>query len=109
MYGLPVPANASIAASTTAESSSALVSSPAVASSQARGGRLARARPTHVLTELQEHDHEVIALVRDGAQADIVADRGATPIVIDLYDGAALVRLLRNADGAIHTATTAVR
>jgi len=60
---------------------------------------------SHVLTELQEHDHEVIALVRDDAQADIVAERGATPIVIDLYDGAALVSLLRNADGAIHTAS----
>jgi len=60
---------------------------------------------SHVLTELQEHDHEVIALVCDDAQADIVAERGATPIVIDLYDGAALVSLLRNADGAIHTAS----
>jgi nucleoside-diphosphate-sugar epimerase len=60
---------------------------------------------SHVLTELQEHDHEVTALVRDDAQADIVAERGATPIVIDLYDGAALVSLLRNADGAIHTAS----
>ncbi|MGO9976429.1 MAG: NAD-dependent epimerase/dehydratase family protein [Solirubrobacteraceae bacterium] len=60
---------------------------------------------SHVLTELQEHEHEVIALVRDDAQADIVADRGATPVVIDLYDGAALVRLLRNLDGAIHTAS----
>jgi nucleoside-diphosphate-sugar epimerase len=60
---------------------------------------------SHVLTELQENDHEVIALVRDDAQADIVAERGATPIVIDLYDGAALVSLLRNADGAIHTAS----
>jgi nucleoside-diphosphate-sugar epimerase len=60
---------------------------------------------SHVLTELQEHDHEVIALVREDAQADIVAERGATPIVIDLYDGAALVSLLRNADGAIHTAS----
>ena len=60
---------------------------------------------SHVLAELQENDHEVIALVRDDAQADIVAERGATPIVIDLYDGAALVSLLRNADGAIHTAS----
>ena len=28
---------------------------------------------SHVLTELQEHGHEVMALVRDDAQADIVA------------------------------------
>ena len=33
---------------------------------------------SHVLTELQEHGHEVTALVRDDAQADIVAARGAT-------------------------------
>ena len=60
---------------------------------------------SHVLNELQEHDHEVIALVRDDAQADIVADRGATPIVIDLYGRAAVVSLLSGADGAIHTAS----
>ena len=43
---------------------------------------------SHVLTELQEHGHEVTALVRDDAQADIVAARGATPAVVDLYDRA---------------------
>ena len=41
---------------------------------------------SHVLTELHEHGHEVTALVRDDAQADIVAARGATPAVVDLYD-----------------------
>jgi len=60
---------------------------------------------SHVLTELQEHGHEVTALVRDDAQADSVAARGATPAVADLYDRAAVASLLSNADGAIHTAS----
>ncbi len=45
------------------------------------------------------------ALVRDEAQAGAVADRGATPVVVDLYDGPAVVRVLREADGAVHTAS----
>ncbi len=60
---------------------------------------------SHVLTALQEHGHQVAALVRDSAQADIVAARGATPAVVDLYDRAALVRLLSDTDGAVHTAS----
>lgn len=60
---------------------------------------------SHVLTELQEHGHEVTALVRDDVQAEIVAARGASPVVVDLYDRAAVVNLLSNADGAIHTAS----
>jgi nucleoside-diphosphate-sugar epimerase len=60
---------------------------------------------SHVLTEVQEHGHEVTALVRDDVQADIVAARGATPAVVDLYDRPALLRLLSDADGAIHTAS----
>jgi len=60
---------------------------------------------SHVLTELQEHGHQVTALVRDHSQADIVAARGATPAVIDLYDRATLVSLLSDVDGAIHTAS----
>jgi nucleoside-diphosphate-sugar epimerase len=60
---------------------------------------------SHVLTELQEHGHEVTALVRDGAQADVVAGRGATPAVVDLYDRPAVVSVLSAADGAIHTAS----
>jgi nucleoside-diphosphate-sugar epimerase len=60
---------------------------------------------SHVLSELQEHGHEVTALVRDDAQADIVAARGATPAVADLYDRPAVAGLLSNADGAIHTAS----
>ena len=58
---------------------------------------------SHVLTELHEHGHEVIGLVRgDGAS---VAARGATPVTVDLYDRAALVRVLSDADAAIHTAS----
>jgi len=47
----------------------------------------------------------VTALVRDDAQADIVATRGATPTVIDLYDRPAVVSALRTADGAVHAAS----
>jgi nucleoside-diphosphate-sugar epimerase len=60
---------------------------------------------SHVLTELQKHGHEVMALVRDDTQADIVASRGATPAVADLYDRTAVARLFTDADGAIHTAS----
>jgi len=60
---------------------------------------------SHVLTGLQERGHEVVALVRDDAQADTVAGRGASPIVVDLYDRPTVVSLLRGADGAIHTAS----
>ena len=60
---------------------------------------------SHVLADLCKHGHEVTALVRDDAQADIVAARGATPAVVDLYDQPAVARLLGNAGGAIHTAS----
>jgi nucleoside-diphosphate-sugar epimerase len=60
---------------------------------------------SHVLAELQKHGHEVRALVRDDAQADIVATRGAAPIVVDHYDRPAVVSALRTADGAVHTAS----
>jgi nucleoside-diphosphate-sugar epimerase len=61
---------------------------------------------SHVLTELREHGHEVIALVREGdAQTDLVAERGATPVAVDLYDRPAVVSRLRDTDGAIHTAS----
>ena len=59
---------------------------------------------SHVLADLYKHGHEVTALVRDHAQADTVAARGATPVVVDLYDRPAVTRLLGRADGAIHTA-----
>src|SRR4051812_40790343 len=60
---------------------------------------------SHVLEDLVEYGHDVTALVRDDAQAENVAARGATPAVVDLHDRAAVVSLLRNADGAIHTAS----
>src|SRR5690349_19487557 len=60
---------------------------------------------SHVLTELQEHGHSVTAFVRGASQADMAAGRGATPTVVDLYDRAAVVGVLRAADAAIHTAS----
>ena len=60
---------------------------------------------SHVLTELQDHGHEVTALVRDDTQADIVKARGATPAVADLYDRPVVAGLLGKTDGAIHTAS----
>jgi nucleoside-diphosphate-sugar epimerase len=60
---------------------------------------------SHVLTELQEHGHEVTALVRDEDQAESVVARGAKAKVVDLYDRPAIVSLLSGADGAIHTAS----
>ena len=60
---------------------------------------------SHVLADLHKHAHEVTALVRDDAQANTVAARGATPAVVDLYDRPTVARLLSNADGAIHTAS----
>jgi nucleoside-diphosphate-sugar epimerase len=60
---------------------------------------------SHIVTELQEHGHEVTALVRDHAQADRLAAIGATPAVVDLYDRPALTSKFSSADGAIHTAS----
>ena len=60
---------------------------------------------SHVLRDLHGHGHEVTALVRDDGQADLVRGRGATPIVVDLYDRPAIVSLLGDADGAIHLAS----
>ena len=60
---------------------------------------------SHILAELQEHGHEVTALVRDDRRADTVAARGATPAVVDLYDRPAVASLLSDADGAIHSAS----
>jgi nucleoside-diphosphate-sugar epimerase len=55
---------------------------------------------SHVLTALREHGHEVTALVRDEAQAE-----AANGTVVDLYDRASVVDLLRRVDGAVHTAS----
>jgi nucleoside-diphosphate-sugar epimerase len=60
---------------------------------------------SHVLAELQEHGHQVTALVRDDAQAATVAGRGAKPAVVDLFDRSAVASLLAATDGAIHTAS----
>ena len=60
---------------------------------------------SHILTELASHGHEVTAAVRDDKEAEIVAARGATPVVVDLYDRPALVKLLSDTDGAAHTAS----
>lgn len=60
---------------------------------------------SHILTELREHGHEVVALVRDRDQAERTADSGATPVVVDLYDQPAIVHELSGADAAIHTAS----
>jgi nucleoside-diphosphate-sugar epimerase len=60
---------------------------------------------SHVLAELQDHGHEVTALVHDEASADTVAAKGATPVVVDLYDRPAVVSALSDVDGAVHTAS----
>jgi nucleoside-diphosphate-sugar epimerase len=60
---------------------------------------------SHVLADLYKHGHEVTALVRDDVQAEAVAARGATPVVVDLFDRPAVATLLGRADGAIHTAS----
>lgn len=60
---------------------------------------------SHILTELHEHGDEVTALVRNGSQAEVAKARGATPVVIDLYDRPAVTSVLADAEGAIHTAS----
>jgi nucleoside-diphosphate-sugar epimerase len=60
---------------------------------------------SHVLGELREHGHEVVALVRNAHQAELVAARGAAPVVVDLYDRPAVASVLRATDGAVHTAS----
>jgi nucleoside-diphosphate-sugar epimerase len=60
---------------------------------------------SHVLAELLGHGHEVTAIVRDHPQAGTVEGRGATAAVVDIYDRPAVVSLLRDLDGAIHTAS----
>ena len=48
---------------------------------------------SHVLAELQEHGHEVTALVPDDAHANAVA-AGVRAVVVDLYDRPAVVSTL---------------
>jgi nucleoside-diphosphate-sugar epimerase len=47
----------------------------------------------------------VTAVVRSEEQADSVEAKGAIPALIDLYDRAAVVGLLKEAEAAIHTAS----
>jgi nucleoside-diphosphate-sugar epimerase len=60
---------------------------------------------SHILTELQQHGHQVTALARNDAQAAKIAATGATPAVVDLYDRPAVADEFRSADAAIHTAS----
>ena len=60
---------------------------------------------SHILNELHKHGHEVTALVRDDAQAEVVAAHGAVPAVADLSDQPAVAKLLADAEGAVHTAS----
>ena len=60
---------------------------------------------SHILRDLLDHGHEVIALVRDGAQSDVVAAEGAKAEVVDLYDMQAVSKLFSDSDGAVHTAS----
>jgi nucleoside-diphosphate-sugar epimerase len=60
---------------------------------------------SHILTELQSHGHEVIALVRDDLEATSVGIEGAIPVVVDLYDLPAVAKVFSDSDGAIHVAS----
>ena len=60
---------------------------------------------SHILTELVSHDHKVTALVRDDTEATSVTAKGATPAIVDLYDRSAVVKVLHDADGAVHSAS----
>src|SRR4051812_43563862 len=60
---------------------------------------------SHVLTELREQGHQVVALAGDDSHTEIVGTRGAPPAVVDLYDRSAVASVLSDADGAIHTAS----
>jgi nucleoside-diphosphate-sugar epimerase len=60
---------------------------------------------SHVLTELHEHGHEVVALIRDDTQAERVTGHGGIPTRVELTDRPAMVSVLNGADAAIHTAS----
>jgi nucleoside-diphosphate-sugar epimerase len=60
---------------------------------------------SHILRDLLDHGHEVVALVRDGAQSDVVTAQGAKAEVVDLYDRPAVSKLFSDSDGAVHTAS----
>jgi nucleoside-diphosphate-sugar epimerase len=60
---------------------------------------------SHVLNELLAGGHEVLALLKDDSKSKAVAAKGAEPVVIDLLDRAAVSAVLKQSDGAIHTAS----
>lgn len=60
---------------------------------------------SHALSELVGRGHEVVALVRDGAQAETVEARGAKGVIIDLFDRSAVAGVLTGTEGAVHTAS----
>jgi nucleoside-diphosphate-sugar epimerase len=60
---------------------------------------------SHVLTELLGRGHEVVALVRDDAQAEAVTGNGAEATVVDLHERPAVSEVLRDSDGAVHVAS----
>lgn len=60
---------------------------------------------SHILRDLLDHGHEVVALVRDEAQSDVVTAQGAKAEVVDLYDRSTVAKLLGDSDGAVHTAS----
>jgi nucleoside-diphosphate-sugar epimerase len=57
-----------------------------------------------VLAALTTHGHEVTAAVRSDASARAVEAAGATPVLADLTDAAAVADLLDRVDAAVHTA-----
>ena len=61
--------------------------------------RCDRVRRFACTDELQKHGHEVTALVRNRAQADDIAARGASAAIADLYDRPAVAGLLAGAEG----------
>ncbi|HEX4305670.1 MAG TPA: NAD-dependent epimerase/dehydratase family protein [Solirubrobacterales bacterium] len=60
---------------------------------------------SHIRQELVDNGHEVIALVPSDEQANALAAPGVSPVMVDLYDKAAVVALLGDADGAVNTAS----
>ena len=58
-----------------------------------------------VLTALIDHGHRATAAVRSEDKAAAVGSRGATGVVADFQDGAAIAELMRGADGVIHLAS----
>ncbi|GHF20214.1 hypothetical protein GCM10014715_88490 [Streptomyces spiralis] len=58
-----------------------------------------------VLDRLVSGGHQVTAVVRSAAKADLVRGRGAEPAIADLSDGNALHELAAASDGVIHVAS----